>query len=118
MTDLSPRRPDTPPRHRGAFSPTHVSHARLRDAIGDRRDRLLQLELAMVAVCEDKAAHRAAPTVRITDRETWDRPTWTRYLAAAASVEDEFGPPMRQLLREIDQLERVMALPLTRGAAA
>ena len=46
-------------------------------------------------------------------RETWDRPTWNRYLAAAAALEGQYGPPMRRLLREIDQLERVLALPIT-----
>lgn len=90
----------------------------LRDGIADRRRRLLDLELAMVAACEAEAARGRSPGVWMHDRGTWDQPTWHRYLAAAAAVEHEFGPPMRQLHREIDQLERVLALPLVTGAAA
>ena len=91
---------------------------RLRDGIAGRRRRLLDLELAMVAACEAQAARGRSPSVQMHDRETWDQPTWHRYLAAAAAVEHEFGPPMRQLHREIDQLERVLALPSMTGAAA
>ena len=90
----------------------------LRDGIADRRRRLLDLELAMVATCEAQAARGRSPGVQMHDRETWDQPTWHRYLAAAAAVEQEFGPPMRQLHREIDQLERILALPSVTGAAA
>ena len=60
----------------------------------------------------------ARQAVQMHDRETWDQSTWQRYIAAAADVEHEFGPPMRQLYREIDQLERVLALPSVTGAAA
>lgn len=90
----------------------------LRRGIADRRQRLLDLELAMVAACEAEAARGRSPSVQMHDRETWDQPTWQRYIAAAADVEHEFGPPMRQLYREIDQLERVLALPSVTGAAA
>ena len=74
--------------------------------------------MAMVAKCEARAAHGATPGVDIANRETWDRATWTRYLAAAAALEPEFGPAMRQLYREIDQLERLAALPLAQPVAA
>ena len=90
----------------------------LRDGITDRRRRLLDLELAMVAACETEAARGRAAGVQMHDRGTWDHPTWQRYLAAAAAVEHEYGPPMRQLYREIDQLERVMALPVAQRVAA
>jgi hypothetical protein len=46
------------------------------------------------------------------DRGTWDRATWQRYLDAAARLEPQYGPAMRRLLQEIDQLNRLMALPL------
>ena len=91
---------------------------RLREGIAERRRRLLDLELAMVAACETKAARGRAPGVLMHNRETWDRATWDRYLAAAAAVEAEYGPPMRKLYREIDQLERVLALPIGGGLAA
>lgn len=90
----------------------------LRGGIADRRRRLLDLELAMVAACEAQAARGRTPGVQMHDRETWDQATWQRYIAAAADVEHEFGPPMRQLYREIDQLERILALPSVTGAAA
>lgn len=90
----------------------------LRTGIADRRRRLLDLELAMVAACEAQAARGRAPAVQMHDRETWDQATWQRYIAAAADLEHDFGPPMRQLYREIDQLERVLALPSVTGAAA
>jgi hypothetical protein len=72
----------------------------------------------MVAACEADAAHGRAHGVRMDDRETWDRATWTRYLAAAARREAEFGPRMRQLLREIDQFERLMARPFSTSTSA
>ena len=90
----------------------------LRDGIASRRRRLLDLELAMVAACEAQAARGRSFGVQMHDRETWDQPTWHRYLAAAAAVEHKFGPSMRQLHREIDQLERVLALPSLAGAVA
>ena len=96
----------------------HLDSKGLRDGIARRRDGLLNLELEMVAACEAEAARDRAHGVRMDDRETWDRATWTRYLAAAARLEPEFGPPMRRLLREIDQLERVLALPVAMEGAA
>jgi hypothetical protein len=44
------------------------------------------------------------------DRESWDRATWNRYLAAATRLESTYGPRMRRLRREIEQLERLMTL--------
>ena len=96
----------------------HLDSKGLRASIARRRDFLLNLELEMVAACEAAAARDRADGVRMDDRETWDRATWTRYLAAAARLEPEFGPPMRRLLREIDQLERVLALAVAMEAAA
>jgi len=84
----------------------------LRTGIAGRRQRIDDLEQQLVSECERAAAHRASPSVRIDDRETWDRATWDRYLAAAAKVEPDYGPRLRQLYREIDQLERLAALPI------
>ena len=66
----------------------------------------------MVAACENAAARGAARTVRLDDRATWDRAMWQRYLDAAARLEPDYGPAMRRLYLEIDQLERLLALPL------
>jgi hypothetical protein len=65
----------------------------------------------MVAACERAAARGRAGGVCIDDRATWDRATWRRYLDAATRLEPAYGPPMRRLLQEIDQLKRLMALP-------
>src|SRR4051794_37905432 len=89
----------------------HLDGRRLREGIADRRRQLLDLEIAMVAACEAGAAHGRAPGAPIEDRETWDRATWTRYLAAAARLESHYGPPMRRLLVELDQLTRLTELP-------
>ena len=104
-------RPHPPPAHQ-------LDGKGLRDGIASRRQDLLDLEAAMVAACETAAARGRAHGVHMDDRETWDRATWTRYLAAAARLEPEFGPPMRRLLREIDQLERVLALSVATERAA
>jgi len=89
----------------------------LRTGIAGRRQRIDDLEQQLVSECERAAAHRASPSVRIDDRETWDRATWDRatwdrYLTTAAGLELDYGPWLRQLYREIDQLERLAALPL------
>ena len=70
------------------------------------------LEAALVAACEQAAARGAAGRVRLADRETWDRAMWQRYLDAAARLEPGYGPRMRRLLREIDQLTRLIELPI------
>jgi hypothetical protein len=122
MAHLNPGGASTSPFSDRASSMRPVDHpldlARLRHSVAARRRRLLDLEVAMVAACEADAAHARAHGVRMDDRETWDRATWTRYLDAAARHEPEFGPPMRRLLQEIDQLERLMALPFSTGTLA
>jgi hypothetical protein len=72
----------------------------------------------MVAACEREAARGLAHGVRIDDRETWDKPTWDRYLAAEIRCEPEYLPAMLRLLSEIDHLERVMQLPSTSSVIA
>lgn len=83
----------------------------LRQAIRDRRARLAAMETSMVAACEREAARGLAHGVRIDDRETWDKPTWDRYLAAAIRCEPAYMPAMLRILSEIEQLERLMQLP-------
>ncbi len=89
-----------------------LDRAALHAAVAARTRALADAEIDLVAACERAAARGLAAGVRIDDRETWDRATWDRYLAAAASLEPEFGPRMRRLYREIDQLNRLLALPL------
>lgn len=103
-----PSRRNTPPR---------LNLSGIRDGIATRRRRLLDLEAAMTAACEAEAMRGRAAGVHRHDRGTWDRAAWSRYLAAAASAEHHYGPPMRRLQREIDRPERVLALPLAPRAA-
>lgn len=90
----------------------HLDREQLRAGIVRRRQILADLETTMVAACENAAARSAARTVRLDDRATWDRAMWQRYLDAAARLEPDYGPAMRRLYLEIDQLERLVALPL------
>ena len=84
----------------------------LRAGVVARQRELAAIEAAMVATCEQAAARGADRHVRIDDRGTWDRGTWDRYLAAAARHEPDYGPRLRRLYQEIDQLERLVELPL------
>lgn len=123
MTHLNPGGLGTaaPPTMISRLQPSpspHLDGKGLRAGIASRRQRLLDLEAALVAGCETEAARSRASSVRMDDRETWDRDTWTRYLAAAANLEPEYGPQMRRLLREIDQLARLAELPVAMEAAA
>ena len=90
----------------------------IRYRIAQHRARLAELEGALVAACEAAAARHRASEVRVEDRATWDRPMWQRYLDAATVLEPEYGPRMRDLLRDIDRLERLLALPAACGRIA
>lgn len=124
MTDLSPRgvgvsaRPSVMSWPNQLPAGRHLDRNRLRQGIESRRQRLLDLEAALVAACEEEAARCRDNAVRMADRETWDRPMWARYLAAAARLEPDYGPEMRRLLREIDQLTRLTELPVAMDSAA
>lgn len=116
MSHIDPDIPRLPPPSRRS-APPRLNLAGIREGIATRRRRLLDLEAAMAAACEAEAMRGRAAGVRRHDRGTWDRAAWNRYLAVAAAVEHEYGPPMRRLHREIDRLERVLALPLATRAA-
>ena len=90
----------------------HLDRRGLHVGIADRHRRIQNLENRLVGACERAAARHAPPHVRIDDRETWDRATWDRYLAAATQLEPDYGRALQRLYREIDQLERLAALPL------
>ncbi|MEO8716537.1 MAG: hypothetical protein ABI369_16150, partial [Acetobacteraceae bacterium] len=101
-----------------ALPPHHLDRKGLRQGIAERRQHLLDLETALVAACEARAARGRARGVRMDDRETWDKATWTRYLDAATTLEPEYDPRMRRLLREIDRLARLAELPVGMDDAA
>ena len=90
----------------------HLDRGALQSGIAARQRTLAGVESAMVAACEQAAARGAPRAVRIEDRESWDRATWQRYLDAATRLEPEYGPRLRRLYHEIDQLSRLVALPL------
>ena len=93
----------------GSFTP-HVDRPKLEQTIAEYRAALAALEAAMVADCEREAARGAHRSVRIEDRQTWDKPTWQRYLAAAARHEPDYMPGMRRILGYIERLERLLAV--------
>ena len=107
-TCLRPSSPVTP----------RLDHDKIRNRIAQHRARLAELEGALVAACEAAAARHRASAVRVEDRATWDRPMWQRYLDAATVLEPEYGPQIRHLLRDIDRLERLLALPAVYGRIA
>jgi hypothetical protein len=95
-----------------------LDREQIRARIAQHRTRLAELEGALVAACEAAAARHRTSTVRVEDRATWDRPMWQRYLDAATVLEPDYGPRMRDLLRDIDRLERLLALPAACGRVA
>ena len=102
----------TTARPAGAATPLRLDRDRLTGGVLARRRRLAAVEADMVAACERAAVHGATREVLIDDRETWDHATWNRYLAAAARLEPDYGPHLRRLYHEIDQLSRLIELPL------
>ena len=124
MTHLSPAAtmPHTPPpaSTSSAASPTFAAllgdRSRLRSALLDKRSTIASLETAWVAAAETDAAVGRARAVRMDDRDTWDRATWDRYLAAASKHEPDYMPRITRLLGEIANIERLLALPC--GTAA
>ena len=100
----------SPDRRTLSQPPSMLGRLTLELKITGRSAQLAELEGQMVAACE-AAALGACPGSRPTlDRKHWDRTTWNRYLAAAMRLESRYGPRMRLLRQEIDQLERLMKL--------
>ena len=98
------------------FQPS-LGRSRLREAIAVRRQRLAEREADLVAACERAVAHGAGRHIRVDDRATWDRAAWNRYVGTATRLEPDFMPEMLRLLREIERLERLAALPVTSQAS-
>ena len=91
---------------------------RLREAIAVRRQHLAEREADLVAACENAVAHGAGRHIRLDDRTTWDRAAWNRYLGTATRLEPAFMPEMLRLIRDIERLERLAALPAASQASA
>ena len=97
-----------------ATPPLLGNRQRLRDALATKRAAVASLEAAWVAAAEADIARNASRDVRIDDRSTWDKTTWSRYLVAASAHEPDFKPWIMRLLREIDSVEKLLDMP---GAA-
>jgi hypothetical protein len=92
---------------------------RVRDAIATRRAQIGIIEAEWVIACERDAARGACNSVRLDDRQTWDKAMWDRYLAAAAGRQGEYLPRLLRLYNEIALLEGLLALlPATAGPPA
>jgi hypothetical protein len=78
--------------------------------IAFRRAWLADLEAGMIAACEAAAPGYPSRASARSKRGHRDRTAWHRYLAAAMRMEAAYGPRMRRLRQEIDQLERLMDL--------
>jgi hypothetical protein len=110
--------PGAPPaRSATTFQPS-LDRRRLREAIAVRRQRLADREADLVAACETAVARGAGRHIRIDDRATWDRAAWNRYVGTATQLEPAFMPEMLGLIREIERLERLAALPTAPQASA
>ena len=101
-----------------AFTALLGDRSRLRAAQLDKRTAIARLETAWVAAAEADAAAGRGGSVRMDDRETWDRGTWDRYLAAASRHEPDFMPRIKRLLGEIDNIDKLLALPTGQEARA
>lgn len=102
---------------RAPFTALLGDRSRLRSALLEKRTTIARLEGAWVAAAEADAAAGRGRGVRMDDRETWDRATWDRYLTAAATHEPDYKPRIKRLLGEIDNLEKLLALPTEQSAA-
>ena len=99
------------------FEPS-LGRSRLCEAIAVRRHRLAEREAELVAAYEKAAAHGAGQDIRVDDRATWDRAAWNRYVDAATRLEHDIMPEMLDLIKEIERLERLVAIPAAPQALA
>ena len=122
MTHLSPaatrRRTSPPLAPSPSFNALLGDRSHLRSALQDKRGTIARLEAAWVAAAEANATAGCARGIRTDNRETWDRATWDRYLAAASQHEPDYMPRIRRLLSEIANLEKLLALPSGKAARA
>ena len=101
--------------HASAASPAFTAllgdRSRLRSALLHKRATIARLDAAWGAAAEADATAGRARAICRDDRDTWDRGTWDRYLAAASQHEPDHMPRIRRLLGEIASLEKLLALP-------
>jgi hypothetical protein len=93
------------------------SRTSLHEALIAKRASVAILEAEWVAAAETEVARPASRAVHVDDRATWDKSAWQRYLTAAAAHEADYKPRIMRLLRDIDSLEMLLALPASAKAA-
>lgn len=110
--------PASQPSH--AFPALLGNRTSLTTSLSAKRAAVASLEAAWVAAAEAEAdaARTNTRNVRMDDRSTWDRATWDRYLTAASTHEPDYKPRIKRLLRKIDNLEALLAIPEARVAQA
>lgn len=101
-----------------SFTALLGDRSRLRSALLVKRTAIARLETAWVAAAEADAAVGRNRAVHMDNRETWDRATWDRYLTAASKHEPDYMPRIKRLLGEIDNIEKLLALPSGQTARA
>lgn len=94
-----------------SFTALLGDRSRLRSALLDKRATIARLEAAWVAAAEADATAGRGRAVRMDNRESWDRATWDRYLAAASQREPDYMPRIKRLLGELASIEKLLALP-------
>lgn len=114
MTHVQPRMRGWQPRN-----PTPLQSARTQPkqsadtvlrAIACVRAEIAILESDWTAEAERAAARSLGRTYALGDRETWDRTTWNRYLAAAQNCEHRYLPQLRQLYADVEALQNGTAI--------
>ena len=89
-------------------APIGLDPRHIRAVIVAKRAEIANLEADWAAASERAAARSVGCIGRLGQRETWDRSTWSRYLAAAAENQDLYLPRLRRLYAEVQRLERLL----------
>lgn len=116
MTHHAPRStmlPATTTTVRSQLPPLVGSLAHLRTTLADKQALIRRVEADWVADAERETARHIPKHVQIDDRSTWDGATFARYMSKAERIEPSFKPRLRQLLVEVDALERLLSPSVT-----
>lgn len=82
------------------------------------RAEIASLEADWAADSERAAARSLGGIGRLGGRATWDRATWTRYLAASAECQHLYQPRLQRLYAEIARLDQLRQPPSARPRKA
>lgn len=114
MTHVQPRMRGWKPRNltplRSPGIPPKQSPEISLRAVACLRAEIATLESDWTAEAERAAARSLGRAYALGDRETWDRTTWNRYLAAAESCEHRYLPRLRQLYADLEALQNGKAI--------